>query len=165
DDYAHHPVEMEATIAAARRGWPEHKIAVVMQPHRFSRLQFLWGDFVRVLGKADLAVILPVYAAGEPSLAGISGENLFVEAQARHPKLSVAYAESEEEISAALKQWVASEDLALPVQARGVRGDGATSPKAMGQRSPRMKAQKTMILFLGAGDITKMARKFAKRVL
>ena len=129
DDYAHHPVEIEATIAAARKGWPEYKIAVVMQPHRFSRLRFLWDDFVRVLGNADLAVILPVYAAGEPSLPGINGKNLFVDVRAKHPKLPVAYVESEEEIAAALKPWI---------------------------------SHKTMILFLGAGDITKMARKFLK---
>ena len=164
DDYAHHPVEIEATIAAAKKGWPDYKIAVVVQPHRFSRLKFLWDGFVKALGKTDLTIVLPVYAAGEKPIAGITGKNFFLGLREAHPKLPVAYAESLEEITAVLKPWIgdASEDLALPVRTRGVRGDGAPAERSeVGQRSPRY--QKTLVLFLGAGDITKMARRFVKK--
>ncbi|MBI5300267.1 MAG: UDP-N-acetylmuramate--L-alanine ligase [Deltaproteobacteria bacterium] len=130
DDYAHHAVEIDATIAAAKKGWPDYKIAVVFQPHRYSRLKLLWDDFIKVLSKADLGVVLPVYAAGEKPIAGITGQNFFMELQKKHPKFPVTYAESLAEVSAALKPWV---------------------------------SEKTMILFLGAGDITKMGRDFVKR--
>ncbi len=129
DDYAHHPVEIEATIAAARKGWPDYKIAVVLQPHRYTRLRFLWDDFVKVLGKADLALILPVYAAGEKEIIGVSGKNLFMKVREAHPKLPVAIVESLDEIKAVLQPWV---------------------------------GPKTMILFLGAGNITKMARLYVQ---
>ena len=129
DDYAHHPVEIDATIMAARQGWPDYKIAVVIQPHRFTRLKFLWDDFVKVLGKPDWVVVLPVYAAGEKPIANVTGQNLFMELRNKHPKLPVAYAESLQDINAALKPWM---------------------------------GPKTMILFLGAGNITKMARQFVK---
>ncbi|MDO8526802.1 MAG: UDP-N-acetylmuramate--L-alanine ligase [Deltaproteobacteria bacterium] len=131
DDYAHHPVEIEATIQAARQGWPGYKIAVVLQPHRFSRLKLLWNDFVKTLAKPDLTVVLPVYAAGEKPMANITGKNLFMELREKNPKSQVTHAESLEEIRAALTPWV---------------------------------GPKTMILFLGAGDVTKMAREFCKNL-
>jgi len=129
DDYGHHPVEMEATLKAAKAGWPEEKIAVVFQPHRYTRLKNLWGDFLKVLSHADWVVVLPVYAAGEKPIVGVTAKNLFTELREKNPKLAAAYAESFEEVEAALKPWATS---------------------------------KTMVLFLGAGDVTKMARRFAK---
>lgn len=131
DDYAHHPVEIEATIAAAKQGWPDYKIAVVMQPHRYTRLKLLWNDFIKALGKADLALILPIYSAGEQPMANITGKNLFLDLRKNQPKLPVAYAESLEDMAAALRPWAGS---------------------------------KTMILFLGAGDITQMAKRFVKTI-
>jgi UDP-N-acetylmuramate--alanine ligase len=63
DDYAHHPTEIAASIAGARELYPDKKLTVVFQPHTYSRTQELFDDFVKVLGKADRAILVPIYAA------------------------------------------------------------------------------------------------------
>ena len=123
DDYAHHPVEIEATLKAARAGWPHFKIAAVMQPHRYTRLNLLFDDFVRVLKTADWVGVLPVYGAGEKPIAHITGEKLA-------EKVKGAYGKNLEALQPALQQWA---------------------------------DEQTMILCLGAGDITRMAKQMAKQ--
>lgn len=76
DDYGHHPRELEVTIEAARRGWPDRRLVVVFQPHRFSRTRDLYEDFVRVLSQVDVLVLLDVYSAGEEPIPGIDGRAL-----------------------------------------------------------------------------------------
>ena len=76
EDYGHHPRELEATIAAARQGWPEKRIVVVFQPHRFTRTASLFDEFSRVLSKADVVVLTEIYAAGEASIEGIDSAAL-----------------------------------------------------------------------------------------
>ncbi|WP_050857758.1 UDP-N-acetylmuramate--L-alanine ligase, partial [Bordetella pertussis] len=65
DDYGHHPVEMAATLAAARGAWPQRRIVLAFQPHRYTRTRDCFEDFVRVLGSADGVLLTEVYAAGE----------------------------------------------------------------------------------------------------
>ncbi len=76
DDYGHHPTELRATIAAARAGWPQRRLAMVFQPHRFSRTRDLYDDFVAVLEQVDLLILLEVYSAGEEPLPGIGSRQL-----------------------------------------------------------------------------------------
>lgn len=76
DDYGHHPTELRATIEAARAGWPEKRVAMVFQPHRYSRTRDLYDDFVAVLEQVDLLVLLEVYSAGEEPLPGIGSRQL-----------------------------------------------------------------------------------------
>jgi UDP-N-acetylmuramate--alanine ligase len=76
DDYGHHPTELRATIAAARAGWPERRLAMVFQPHRYSRTRDLYDDFVAVLEQVDLLILLEVYSAGEEPLPGIGSRQL-----------------------------------------------------------------------------------------
>ena len=73
DDYGHHPTEIAATLAAARAGWPERRIVLVFQPHRYTRTRDLMDDFANVLSDADIAIVLDVYAAGEDPIAGADG--------------------------------------------------------------------------------------------
>jgi UDP-N-acetylmuramate--alanine ligase len=73
DDYGHHPTEIAATLAAARSGWPERRIVLVFQPHRYTRTQELLDDFVDVLSQTDVLVLLEVYAAGEAPITGADG--------------------------------------------------------------------------------------------
>ena len=73
DDYGHHPTEIAATLAAARSGWPERRVVLVFQPHRFTRTRDLMDDFASVLSDADVAIVLDVYAAGEDPIAGADG--------------------------------------------------------------------------------------------
>jgi len=76
DDYGHHPTEVAANIAAIRTGWPERRLVMVYQPHRYSRTRELYEDFVRVLGLVDLLLLLEVYPAGEEPIPGADGRSL-----------------------------------------------------------------------------------------
>ena len=77
DDYAHHPTEIRATLAAARNGWgKERRIVVVFQPHRFTRTFFLKEAFSQAFDDADEVYIADIYAAGEAPIAGLSGETI-----------------------------------------------------------------------------------------
>jgi UDP-N-acetylmuramate--alanine ligase len=76
DDYGHHPVEMAATIAAARGAFPGRRLVLAFQPHRYSRTRDLFEDFVKVLSTADALVLADVYAAGEPAIAAADGPTL-----------------------------------------------------------------------------------------
>ena len=76
DDYGHHPVEMAATLAAARGAWPERRIVLAFQPHRYTRTRDCFEDFVKVLSSADAVLLTEVYAAGEPALVAADGRAL-----------------------------------------------------------------------------------------
>jgi UDP-N-acetylmuramate--alanine ligase len=76
DDYGHHPTEVAATMAAARGSWPERRLVMVFQPHRYSRTQEQFDDFVQVLSEPDLLVLCEVYAAGEQPIPGADGRSL-----------------------------------------------------------------------------------------
>jgi UDP-N-acetylmuramate--alanine ligase len=76
DDYGHHPTEVEATIKAARQAWPDRRLVMIYQPHRFSRTKDLFEDFVRVLSEVDSLLLLEVYSAGEAPVAGADGRSL-----------------------------------------------------------------------------------------
>jgi len=76
DDYAHHPRELAATLAAARDSWPGRRIVLVFQPHRYSRTQEQFEDFVKVLSQADALLLGEVYAAGESPIQGADGRSL-----------------------------------------------------------------------------------------
>ena len=65
DDYGHHPRELEVTLDAIRKGFPERRLVMVFQPHRYSRTRDLYEDFVRVLSDADVLLLMEVYPAGE----------------------------------------------------------------------------------------------------
>src|SRR5213075_2916988 len=68
DDYGHHPVEMEATLDAARTSFPGRRLVLAFQPHRYTRTRDLFEDFVRVLSTVDAVVLAGVYVAGEPAI-------------------------------------------------------------------------------------------------
>lgn len=76
DDYGHHPTEVEATIASVRQAWPDRRLLMVYQPHRYTRTKDLYEDFVRVLSTVDSLVLLEVYSAGEDPIAGADGRSL-----------------------------------------------------------------------------------------
>lgn len=76
DDYGHHPTELAVTIAALRAGWPERRLVMVFQPHRYSRTRDLFEDFVGVLAGVDVLLLLEVYGAGEKPLPGADSRAL-----------------------------------------------------------------------------------------
>ena len=76
DDYGHHPVEMAATLAAARGAFPGRRLVLAFQPHRYTRTRDLFEDFVRVLSTVDVLVLAEVYSAGEPPIVAADGRSL-----------------------------------------------------------------------------------------
>ena len=76
DDYGHHPSEVAATIKAARSGWPDKRLVMIYQPHRYSRTRDLYDDFVEVLAQVDCLLLLDVYAAGEAPVPGADSRAL-----------------------------------------------------------------------------------------
>jgi UDP-N-acetylmuramate--alanine ligase len=76
DDYGHHPVEMDATVSAARASFPGRRLVLAFQPHRYSRTRDLFEDFVRVLSTVDALVLADVYPAGEAPIVAADGRAL-----------------------------------------------------------------------------------------
>ena len=76
DDYGHHPTEVDATIKAARAGWPDKNLVMVFQPHRFTRTRDLYDDFANVLTQVDSLLMLDVYSAGETPIPGADSRSL-----------------------------------------------------------------------------------------
>ncbi len=83
DDYGHHPREVAATISAIRDGWPDRRLVLVFQPHRYTRTQEQFDDFVQVLSQADVLVLADVYPAGESPIPGADGRSLIRAIRAR----------------------------------------------------------------------------------
>jgi UDP-N-acetylmuramate--alanine ligase len=74
DDYGHHPTEIRATLSALRERYPDNRLVVLFQPHRFTRTQSLWNEFAQSFDHADQVYILDIYPAGEAPIAGVSSE-------------------------------------------------------------------------------------------
>jgi UDP-N-acetylmuramate--alanine ligase len=76
DDYGHHPTEVRATLESARQAWPGRRVVMIYQPHRYSRTRDLYEDFVAVLSRCDVLLLLDVYPAGEEPIAGADSRSL-----------------------------------------------------------------------------------------
>jgi UDP-N-acetylmuramate--alanine ligase len=85
DDYAHHPTEVAAAIQGVRELYPERTLVVAYQPHTYSRTATLFNDFVDALSHADIVYVLPIYAAREETMSGVSSDALVSEIQNRMP--------------------------------------------------------------------------------
>jgi UDP-N-acetylmuramate--alanine ligase len=83
DDYGHHPREIAATLQAARESWPDRRLVMVYQPHRYTRTRDLFGDFCQVLSLPDKLILLDVYSAGEERIQGADGAALQAEIKKR----------------------------------------------------------------------------------
>jgi UDP-N-acetylmuramate--alanine ligase len=112
EDYGHHPSELEATIAAAREGWPDKRIVAVFQPHRFTRTADLFDEFSRVLSETDIVVLTDIYSAGEASIEGIDSAALCHSIRARG-KVDPVLIPDVTELTAALPALLQDGDLVL----------------------------------------------------
>jgi len=117
DDYGHHPTEVASVIETARKVWPERRLVMVYQPHRYSRTRDLYDDFVRVLSEVDVLVLLEVYAAGEDFISGADGKSLSRGIRQRG-RVNPIFAESPEEALDMLQGVVEAGDVVL-VQGAG----------------------------------------------
>jgi len=112
DDYGHHPREMEATIKAARGAWPDRRLVMVFQPHRFTRTRDLFQEFVEVLTLADQIILLDIYTAGEPPIEGITGQTLY-KALLQKAQNSPVFIERTADLAAQLEVQVQDNDILL----------------------------------------------------
>ena len=112
DDYGHHPTEIAATLAAARAGWPERRVVLVFQPHRYTRTRDLIDDFATVVSDADVAIVLEVYAAGEDPIAGADGRAIARAVRTRGA-VEPVFVESLDELQPVLESVLADGDLVL----------------------------------------------------
>ncbi|MDD9301090.1 MAG: UDP-N-acetylmuramate--L-alanine ligase [Desulfobacter sp.] len=76
DDYGHHPTEIAATLTAVRESYPDKRLMVVFQPHRYTRTKALFEEFSRAFYQSDILMVLPIYAASEEPIPGVDGETL-----------------------------------------------------------------------------------------
>src|SRR5262249_6899594 len=119
DDYAHHPAEVQATLAAARDAFPGARLHAIFQPHLYSRTQQLATDFGRSLLNADVAWVTDVYAAREEPIPGVTGE-LVVEAARASGHRHVGYVGGWRELPPLLATSVVAGDLVLTMGAGDV---------------------------------------------
>ncbi len=112
DDYGHHPRELAATFAAARAGWPDKRLLVAFQPHRYSRTRDLLDDFAAVLSDVDALLLTEVYAAGEAPIPGADGRALTRAIRARG-RIDPVLVERASDIPAALESVAREGDLVI----------------------------------------------------
>lgn len=117
DDYGHHPTEVDATIKAARAGWPDKRLVMIFQPHRYTRTRDLYEDFATVLNQVDILLLTDVYAAGEPPIAGADSRSLCRTIRQRG-KLDPIWVSDVDNISSILAGVLTDNDLVL-VQGAG----------------------------------------------
>lgn len=129
DDYAHHPTEIRATLAACK-SWNPRRIVCIFQPHRFTRTKFLKEEFGKSFDDADEAIITDIYSASEKPIDGISSATIYEEVVRSKGKGAVLYL-AKEDINNYLMKIIRKKDL---------------------------------VIFLGAGDITKLSDEFAYRL-
>lgn len=112
DDYGHHPTEVRATLESVRQAWPERRVVMIYQPHRFSRTRDLYEDFVAVLSACDVLVLLDVYSAGEEPIPGADSRSLSRSIRQRG-QVDPVFAESIDEIPALLASLVQDADVVV----------------------------------------------------
>ena len=133
DDYGHHPREIKATLQAARRGWPDRRLVLVFQPHRYTRTRDLLDDFSAVLSDVDPLVVTEVYSAGEAVISGADGRSLCRAIRARG-KANPIFVENIETLPDVLATVLRANDLLLTMGAGSIGQVAATLPQTLVQR-------------------------------
>lgn len=124
DDYGHHPTEIVSTIQTVKECWPDRRLVVVFQPHRYTRTRDLYARFVTSFNQADLLVIIPVYGAGEDPIPGIDSEYLYRGIKGHGHRAVSFFSEKEGAVSFLLKE-IRYGDLVLTLGAGDVSHTGA----------------------------------------
>jgi UDP-N-acetylmuramate--alanine ligase len=137
DDYGHHPTELAATLLAARAGWPERRIVLVFQPHRFTRTRDLLDDFASVLSDADVLVLLEVYAAGEDPITGADGRAMARAVRGRGG-VEPVFVETLDELAPVLEGLLSDGDLVLTMGAGDIGAYAAALPDLL-RRKPSLE--------------------------
>ncbi len=116
DDYGHHPTEIRATLEAVRRSYSKKRIIVLFQPHRYTRTRELFDDFTRSFYRSDILILLPIYAASENKIQGITSEKLLLGIKA-HGHKNVSFAADFKKAISAIEKIIKKDDLILTLGA------------------------------------------------
>jgi UDP-N-acetylmuramate--alanine ligase len=131
DDYGHHPVEMAATLEAARGAFPGRRIVLAFQPHRYTRTRDLFEDFVRVLSTVDALFLAEVYPAGEQAIVAADGRAL-ARAVRVAGKVEPVFVEAIADLPVALLQVVRDGDVVVTMGAGSIGGVPAQLARGAG---------------------------------
>jgi UDP-N-acetylmuramate--alanine ligase len=135
DDYGHHPTEVAATLEAVRQGWPDRRVVLAFQPHRYTRTRDLIDDFARALSGADVLCVSEVYAAGEAPIAGADGRAICRAVRGRG-QLEPLFVEKVEELAAALKDVIQGGDVIVAMGAGNITQVAHALPAALAALLP-----------------------------
>jgi UDP-N-acetylmuramate--alanine ligase len=130
DDYGHHPTEIAATLQAVRSGWPDRRLVVAFQPHRFTRTRDLFEDFSSVLADIDVLLVTEVYSAGEEPIAGADARSLCAAIRARG-KANPVFVEDVERIDEVLSTVLQDGDVLLTLGAGSIGRIAGTLPDTL----------------------------------
>jgi UDP-N-acetylmuramate--alanine ligase len=119
DDYGHHPTEVAATLEALRQGYPNRRLVLAFQPHRYTRTRDLIDDFGKVLSSADVLLVTEVYAAGEAPIAGADGRAICRAVRGRG-HLEPIFVEKVEDLAVALQDVIVKDDLIVTMGAGNI---------------------------------------------
>jgi len=133
DDYGHHPREIAATITAARQAWPERRLVLAFQPHRYSRTRDLFEDFVKELSEVDVLLLLEVFAAGEQSQGGDDGRALCRAIRSRG-QLDPIFVENVDDLATTLQGVLHNGDVLMTLGAGSIGAAATELPKRLSQQ-------------------------------
>jgi UDP-N-acetylmuramate--alanine ligase len=131
DDYGHHPTEVAATLDAIRQGWPNRRLVLAFQPHRYTRTRDLLDDFARVLSAADALLVTEVYAAGEAPIAGADGRAICRAVRTRG-QVEPVFVEHVERLANALKAVLRDGDVVVTMGAGNIGAVAHELPAKLG---------------------------------
>ncbi len=131
DDYGHHPTEIVNTIGAAKESWPDRRLIVVFQPHRYTRTKDLYEKFVVSFNQADVLIVTPLYEAGEEPIPGIHSEFLFKGIRG-HGHRAVILCKSKEDATSVLIDEMKPGDVVLTLGAGDIHLVGTEVLKQIG---------------------------------
>lgn len=124
DDYGHHPTEIMATLETAKTCWPDRRLVVLFQPHRYSRTKALFDRFVISFNQADALIVMPLYSAGEKPLEGVDSERLFRGIKA-HGHREIILCRDRNEAMPLLQNLLRSGDVVMTLGAGDVHAIGS----------------------------------------
>ena len=128
DDYGHHPTEVTATLKAVKGGWPDRRLVVIFQPHRYTRTRDLFEDFAEALSLTDVLLLTEVYAAGEEHINGADGRALSRAIRTRGA-VDPVFVENIADVPQALERIIEDGDIVLTLGAGSVGSLAASLPE------------------------------------
>jgi UDP-N-acetylmuramate--alanine ligase len=135
DDYGHHPTEIVATLEALRQAYPQRRVVLAFQPHRYTRTRDLIDDFGRALSGADALVVTEVYAAGEAPIAGADGRAICRAVRSRG-QLEPVFVEKVEDLAAAVRDLLKPNDLLVTMGAGNMNAVSHALPAQLTRLAP-----------------------------